>query len=406
VPRVVGIQWYARRMSLDFSETLLLLGVLLASAAALSGWMRASVLSISVLAVAAGIGLAAFDVVSVDPTSDLVTHVVELALIVTLFADGLLVERELLAKHWGPPARALIVAMPLTLLLLAACALVAFPVLTVAECFLLAAVLSPTDPVVSSTVVTATRVPALVRHTLNLESGLNDGLALPLVLFFLVLAEPGGDAASSAGELLGEVAFGAVVGVVIAFVGGRALTRLPGGGLSRDYEGVYALGLALAAYGFADATFGNGLIAAFVAGVALGVAEHDIPKAFAHFNESISSVLQVGVFFIFGALIVSTGWDHDVLPLIGFIAFALLIARPVAVLASLAGASLSSPVKLFVAWFGPKGVASMLFALLVLRSEVPDAALVFEIASFAIVASIVAHGLTETVGTRWIERRA
>jgi sodium/hydrogen antiporter len=296
--------------------------------------------------------------------------------------------------------------MPLTLVLLAVCALVLFPSLTVAECFLLAAVLSPTDPVVTSTVVTATRVPALVRHTLNLESGMNDGLALPFVLFFLTLAEPGGDAARSAVELLGEVAFGAFVGLVIAFVAGHALRRLPGGGLARNYEGVYALGLALAAYGFADATIGNGLIAAFVAGLALGVAEHDIPKAFAQFNESISAVLQVGVFFIFGALIVTTGWDHGVLPLIGFIVFALVVARPAAVLASMAGARLSPPVKLFVAWFGPKGVASMLFALLVLRSQAPDAALVFEIASFAIVASILVHGLTETVGTRWIEERA
>ena len=393
-------------MSLDFSETLLLLGALLACAAALSGWMRASVLSISVLAVVAGSVLAAFDVVSVDPTSELVTHIVELALIVTLFADGLVVERELLARHWGPAARALIVAMPLTLLLLAGCAVVAFPDLTVAECFLLAAVLTPTDPVVTSTVVTTTRVPALVRNTLNLESGLNDGLALPFVLFFLVLAESGGDAGGAAAELLGEVAFGALVGIVIAFVAGRALRRLPGGGLARNYEGVFALGLALASYGLADATFGNGLIAAFVGGVALGVAEHDIPKAFAQFNESVSAVLQVGVFFIFGALIVATDFNHSVVPLIGFIAFALVVARPAAVLASLAGSRLSSPIKLFIAWFGPKAVASMLFALVVLKSEVPDAELVFEIASFAIVASIVVHGLTETGGTRWIEERA
>src|ERR671923_2559098 len=111
-------------MSLDFSETLLLLGALLALAAALSGWMRASVLSISVLAVVAGIVLAAFDVVSVAPTSDLVVHVVELALIVTLFSDGLVTERELLARHWGPPARALVLAMPITLALLAAMALI------------------------------------------------------------------------------------------------------------------------------------------------------------------------------------------------------------------------------------------------------------------------------------------
>src|SRR4051794_21227480 len=204
-------------MNLDFSEALLLLGGLLACAAALSGWLRASVLSISVLAVIAGIAFAGFDVVSVDPRSTLVKHVVELALIVTLFSDGLLVERELLARHWGPAARALVLAMPLTLALLGAIALVLFPSLTVAECFLLAAVLTPTDPVVTSTVVTATRVPAMVRHTLNLESGLNDGLALPFVLFFLVLAEPGGDALSSALELLGKVALGALIGVAIAF---------------------------------------------------------------------------------------------------------------------------------------------------------------------------------------------
>jgi NhaP-type Na+/H+ or K+/H+ antiporter len=392
-------------MNLDFAQALLVLGVLLACAAALSGWMRASVLSISVLAVVAGVVLAAFDVVSVDPESNLVKHVVELALIVTLFSDGLLTERELLARHWGPPARALVLAMPITLALLAVFALAAFPALAVAEAFLLAAVLTPTDPVVTSTVVTATRVPALVRHTLNLESGLNDGLALPFVLFFLTLAEPGGNAASAALELLAKVAVGAVIGLVLAFVGGRALTRLPGGGLARNYEGVYALGLALAAYGLAQVTYGNGLIAAFVAGVALGVAEHDIPKAFTEFNENVSAVLQVGVFFLFGALIVSTGWHHNIPALIAFLAFALLVARPVAVMASLAGTGLPNPIKVFIAWFGPKGVASMLFALLVLKSPVPHAELVFEVASFTIIASIVAHGLTDTVGTRWIEKR-
>lgn len=392
-------------MNLDFSEALLLLGALLACAAALSGWLRASVLSISVLAVVAGIAFAGFDVVSVDPRSALVKHVVELALIVTLFSDGLLVERELLAHHWGPAARALVLAMPLTLVLLGAAALLVFPALTVAECFLLAAVLTPTDPVVTSTVVTAKRVPALVRHTLNLESGLNDGLALPFVLFFLTLAEPGGGAGSAALELLGKVAVGALIGLVLAFVGGRAIARLPGSGLARNYEGVYALGLALAAYGLANATFGNGLIAAFVAGVALGVAEHDIPDAFSQFNESVSAVLQVSVFFLFGALIVTTGWHHGIPALVGFIVFALGVARPAAVLAALAGTRLPSPIKLFIAWFGPKGVASMLFALLVLRSAAPHGNLVFEVASFAIVASILAHGLTDTLGARWIEAR-
>ena len=154
-------------------------------------------------------------------------------------------------------------------------------------------------------------------------------------------------------------------------------------------------------------TFGNGLIAAFVAGVALGVAEHDIPKAFSEFNENVSAVLQVGVVLHIRGPDRATGWHHGIPALVAFIVFALVVARPVAVLASLAGTRLSSPIKLFIAWFGPKGVASMLFALLVLRSKAPARrTLVFAIASFVILSSIIAHGLTDTVGTRWIERSA
>jgi sodium/hydrogen antiporter len=116
-------------------------------------------------------------------------------------------------------------------------------------------------------------------------------------------------------------------------------------------------------------------------------------------------LLQVSVFFLFGALVVASGWSHSIPALIAFVVFALVVARPLAVLASLTGTRLSSPVRLFISWFGPKGVASMLFALLVLRSEAPHATYVFEIASFAILSSIVAHGLTDTVGTRWIQNR-
>ena len=116
-------------MSLDFSESLLVLGALVAAAAALSGLFRGSILNASVLAVAAGVGLAAVDVVSVDAGSDTVEHAIELALILTLFSDGLVVERELLGKHWGPPARALIIAMPVTMGLIALCASVLFPTL-------------------------------------------------------------------------------------------------------------------------------------------------------------------------------------------------------------------------------------------------------------------------------------
>jgi sodium/hydrogen antiporter len=391
-------------MEIGFGEALLIIGLLLAVAGALSGVMHGTVLSISVLSVGLGITLALTDVVSVKVDDPAIVELVELALILTLFSDGMFVERELLAHHWGPAARALALAMPITLVLLAFGAAGLFPALSWAEAFLLAAVLTPTDPVVTSTVVTSQRVPAQTRHTLNLESGLNDGLALPFVLFFLVLATPGGDAGQEGMQLLGEAGFGAVEGVALGVIGGWLHNRVPGG-ITARYEGLYAVGFGLVAFGLAEVTFGNGLIAAFVAGIAFGASQHQVRESFVVFAENVSSIFQVVTFFVFGALIVATGYEGSVWALIAFILFALLIARPVAVLAALIGTKLPRPQKLFIAWFGPKGVASMLFALFVLDEAVANGPVVFDVAAFTILFSILAHGLTDTVGANWIERR-
>jgi sodium/hydrogen antiporter len=392
-------------MDLGFGEAVLVLGALLAVAAALSGVMRGTVLSTSILAVALGISLAEAGVVSVEANATGIVDVIEIALILTLFSDGLFVERELLRVHWGPVTRAIVIAMPLTLGFLGLTAHTVFPGLSWAEAFLLAAVLTPTDPVVTSTVVTSQRIPALVRHTLNLESGLNDGLALPFVLFFLILAQPGGDAGSEAAKLLGEAAFGAFLGAVLGVVGGRLHNHLPAGGLTRRFEGIYAVGFGLAAFGVADVTFGNGLIAAFVAGLTMGVAEHEIPDAFVEFAENASAISQVVTFFIFGALIVATAYGAAVWRLAIFVVLALIVARPLAIMLSLIRSRLPGPQKAFIAWFGPKGVASMLFALFVLKSSVERGDLIFDVAAFTILCSIVAHGLTDTVGASWIERQ-
>src|SRR3954453_8921919 len=367
--------------------------------------MKGTVLSASVLSVTLGILLAAVDVVHVDATDGAIVELIELALILTLFSDGMFVERELLRRHWSPVARARVIAMPITMALLALAAKALFAELSWAEAFLLAAVLSPTDPVVTSAVVTSKLVPASVRHTLNLESGLNDGLALPFVLFFLVLASPGGDAGAEAVKLVGEAAFGAVVGIVLGGIGGRLHHRLPGGGMTQRYEGIYAVGFALLAFGLADVTFGNGLIAAFVCGIAMAASERDVPEGFVEFAENTSAILQVITFFVFGALIVPTGFDHSVPPLVVFVVFALLIARPAAVLLSFLRTGIPRPQKLFMAWFGPKGVASMLFALFVLKSDVGERGLIFDVAAIAIICSIVAHGLPDTVGAQWMARR-
>ncbi len=310
-------------MDVGFGEALLYSGALLALAAALSGLMRGTVLSISVLSVAAGLILAEAGAIHIEGSDQAVVNLFLLALIVTLFSDGLFVERELLILHWGPVVRALVIAMPITLVLLALAAKVLFSELSWAEAFLLGSVLSATDPVVTSAVVTSQRVPSAVRHALNLESGLNDGLALPFVLFFIILASPGGDAGTEAAKLVGEAAFGAVLGVLIGLGAGRLTHHLPGGGIVRRYEGIYALGVGLLTYGLADVTVGNGLIAAFVCGISLAVAKRDIADDFVVFSENVSSILQVLTFFAFGGLIVATGYHEDIPLLVVFIAFAL-----------------------------------------------------------------------------------
>jgi NhaP-type Na+/H+ or K+/H+ antiporter len=391
-------------MDLSFGEAMLVFGALLALTATLSGLIKGTVLSASVLSIALGIVLAEAGIVTVDVRDEGIVELIELALILTLVSDGILVDRELLGRHWGPAARALVLAMPLTLALLAVGAKLLFNDLTWAESFLLGAVLCATDPVVTSSVVTSKAVPSTIRHTLNLESGLNDGLALPFVLFFLVLASPTGDAGSEAAKLVGEAAFGAVVGVGLGLFAGW-LHRIVPGGVTGRYEGIYAIGFGLAAFGLADVTFGNGLIAAFVFGITLGLSEHEITERFSEFSENVSAIFQVITFFVFGGLIVATGYHGSIPALIAFIAFALVIARPVAVEVALAGTAIPRPHKAFMAWFGPKGVASMLFALLVLDRTVAHKATIFDVASFVILASIVLHGLTDTVGARWIARR-
>jgi NhaP-type Na+/H+ or K+/H+ antiporter len=295
--------------------------------------------------------------------------------------------------------------MPATMALIAVAAKLLFDQLAWSEALLLGAVLGATDPVITSSVVAAKEIPAKLRHVLNLESGLNDGLALPFVLFFIAIAANQGGAGTEALTLLGEAAVGALIGVGLATIAGRAIDDMPGIGLTPKFEGVYALGIGLAAFGLAESTIGNGLVATFVAGIALGVADRDTPAAFHHFNESVSAVLQTVTFFVFGSLVMAAGVPTPAIAAAVLVGFTLFIARPIAIIGALTGSDLPPMQRRFLAWFGPKGVASMLFALFVLKSDVPQAELIFQLASSVILASIVAHGLTDTLGARWMERR-
>ena len=395
----------------DFlDEPLAAFGVLLVGGALVSGLARRSFLSLTAAFVVAGflLGQDGLEVLDLDPRSEFVQGLAVIGLILLLFRDGLEVEEEMLQRAWHLPLRNLVLAMPLTAILVALLTR-AVTDLGWTESFLIGALLSPTDPVLSSSVVTNPRVPRIIRHSLNLESGLNDGLALPAVLAFTAAAEARDDFVWWE-FVLRDLGFGFATGIAVAFLASRLMPRERSLGqkISAHQKSMYGLGVAFAAYGAAVLPpEGNGFIAVFVAAIALGIWRPDIRECFEGRAEDIIEVVKLGVFVVFGAIVTVDGLFGDGWAAVAIAVFTLMVARPVAVFTALTGTrQVDTAQKAFIAWFGPKGVATMTFALFVLGSAVPEGERIANIAALAVFVSIIAHGLSDHPGSEWMARRA
>jgi sodium/hydrogen antiporter len=396
-----------------FDTAMWVFGLLVMAGALLSGLVQRSFLSLTALFVLTGfaLGHGGAGVIELDPASGFVADLAVVALIVILFRDGLEVEAEMLQTAWHLPFRKLVLAMPLTAVIVALAAR-ALTDLGWTECFLLGALLSPTDPVLSSSVVTNPRVPRTVRHSLNLESGMNDGLALPAVLAFtaaLVGAGPEGEKFVWWEFVLQDVTLGFAFGIAVGLLASVLMPR------SRRYDravpdhqkSLYALGTAFAAYGIAVGLppEGNGFIAVFVCAIVLGIRRPDLRTTFENRAEDIVEIVKLGVFLVFGSLLTLDGLFGDGWAAVGLVAATLLVARPVAIWIALAGTRLSTALKAFMAWFGPKGVATMTFSLLVLSAGFEGDERIFNLAALCVFASILLHGLTDTPGSDWVATR-
>ncbi len=394
--------------SLD--RSLAILGALLVVGALVAGLARRSLLSLAAVFVVAGfaLGEGGLGVVGFDPRSGFVATLAVVALILILFRDGLEVEAEMLQRAWRLPLRKLVLAMPITAALIA-CVTKAVTDLTWTESFLLGALLSPTDPVLSSGVVTNPRVPRLVRHSLNLESGMNDGLALPAVLALTAAL------ATSEGEfvwwkfVLQDVSLGIVTGLVVGYGASLLMPRARslGHDINPHQKALYGLGVAFATYGIAVLQpEGNGFIAVFVCAITLGIRRSDIRTCFERRSEDVIEVVKLGIFVVFGSLLTLDGLFADGWQAVGIAAFTLLLARPIAIFVSLAVTRTDTATKAFMAWFGPKGVATMTFALIVLAEGLDAGSRIFNFAALTVFCSIIAHGLTDHAGSEWMARRA
>src|SRR3954447_922145 len=305
---------------MHFEDVFAVMGVLIIGGALIAGLAKRTFLSLTALFVIAGfvLGQGGVEVLEFDAQSPFVEILAVVALILILFRDGLEVEYEMLQREWHVPLRKLVLAMPITCALVA-CVTKALTDLDWTQSFLLGALLSPTDPVLSSSVVTNPRVPRLVRHSLNLESGLNDGLALPAVLAFAYALDPAKSDFVWWRFVLQDVTLGFAVGIAVGYA-----ASLP----HPDEKSLYAIGTAFATYALAHALHGNGLIAVFVCAITLGIRRPAIRTAFETQAQDIIEIVKLGIFVVFGSLLTLHSLFQDGAAAVAIVVFTLVVARP------------------------------------------------------------------------------
>ncbi len=301
-----------------------------------------------------------------------------------------------LLNAWDLPGRALLLGMPLTL---AATALLAYFLAGVSwiEALLIGAILSPTDPVFAAAIIGRKEIPGRLKHLLNVESGVNDGLALPLVLVCLsVIGHYDAGYAGLAIELLLGIAIGIVVPWLACWLRGARFF-----GVAKPYEPLFAVAIGLLVLAIASLTHANIYLAAFAAGATIASTRPALREEFHRFGELITELLKLATLLVFGALMSPHLFGQLRAADYLFAILALLLARPAAMLVALWRSKLDWRERLTAGWFGPKGFASVVYGLLLFQRDVPNAERLFRLIALVIAGSIIAHSSTDVLLARW-----
>ena len=343
-----------------------------------------------------------------DVSRALLHPVAEVTLVILLFLDAAQIDLMALRERHIWPMRMLLIGLPLVIAFGTLIGLMVLPGWPLVAVTLVAAILAPTDAALGQAVVTNPDVPIRVRRALTVESGLNDGLALPAVLFFASVTAA---TMQTGGEWvvfgMKQIILGPLAGIVIGVAGGWALLQAKRLDTTSDvYEGVGALAMAGTAYLGAILIGGNGFIAAFVAGLAFGAIVKGACKFVYEFTESEGQLFAWASFLLLGAALVPDAIAHLTWPVFVLILTSLLILRPLAIWISLIGSGASSLTRLFFGWFGPRGLATALFALLVLE-EFPQelGEDILNLAINAVWISALLHGVTAAPLAKWYGRK-
>jgi sodium/hydrogen antiporter len=346
------------------------------------------------------------------PTGSTVRTLAEATLAVVLFADASRIKPRVLRREYAVPLRLLGIGLPLTIALGAVLAAVIFDQLSVTEAIVLAILLAPTDAALGEAVVTEPRLPSRIRQGLNVESGLNDGICVPLLLIALAAADVEDNATSGHHAItivieeigygiLGGVAAGLAAAAVVAVSRRRNL-------ISASWLQVIPVAGAGLAYGIAAALGGSGFIAAFVAGAIFGALAGRESEQASRFNEELGGLLGGVTFLIFGAVLLGPALEHVSWQMALYAVLSLTLVRMLPVAIAMLGTGARRPTVAFLGWFGPRGLASIVFAVIVVEeAHLPGAETILLTTYLTIGLSVVAHGITAaplaTRYARWYE---
>jgi len=347
-------------------------------------------------------------IVDLEVGEEFVRIVAELTLVLVLAVDASRIDLRMLVRDHSLPSRLLSIGLPLTMVLGTIVAMVIFGDLGFWQAAILAVVLTPTDAGLGQAVVTNSRVPVRIRQTLNIESGLNDGIVVPFLLLAISLAIATETVRGGLDDWLlfaaGQIVFGIVVGVSVGFLGAKYIERGHRiGWMTAEFQKISAIALALLAYGVAELVGGNGLIAAFCMGATVGSSgeEKAHKELLAHVEVEVQ-VLMLLTFMIFGAVMLPPVLDQINGSMVLYALFSLTLIRMVPVAISLTGTRVRPVTTLFIGWFGPRGLASILYIFTVLGAEgLAGMPIIYGTVMITVLFSIFAHGLTAVPGANW-----
>jgi len=393
----------------SLTASLAIIGVVIIVSALLSGLIERSGLpQVAVfLALGAVLGPVGLGVLKISLDSGALRVVATLSLALVLFTDAVSLN---IAEVRRRASLALRLLGPGTLLTAALIALAGWWLLglTAAAATILGAALASSDPVLLRGLLRRRDIPTDARHALQLESGLNDVVLLPVVLVAMIFLNPGATLDGAAFAKLGLNLFllGPGAGILIGLIGVAALDlirkRL---GVRRDYESLYSLGVAFTAFAAAEAVHGSGFLAAFAAGMTIAALDVELCDCFVEYGGVTAEMLLLFTFVLLGSSLIWTGFTVINGPVLLFTAIALLIRTPVYLL-SLLGSGVDMRGQLLIAWFGPRGLSSLLLILLPVFAGLPGSSQLFEVCSLVVLASVVLHGGSPMLLARAARRRA